>query len=182
MKLTFRLFSFLYLASAAIFSPAALAQSDRGAIAGHVTDSSGSVLNGAEVELQPGTVVTKSGAQGEYFVNNLKPGTYTITVTYVGFSLFTKAIEIAGGKTLIADALMEVASQNDQVFVTAERPSGEAEQVNRQRTADNVVQVLTNEVITSLPNANIADAVGRLPSVTLERDEGEGKYVQVRGT
>jgi len=37
-------------------------------------------------------------------------------------------------------------------------------------------------VITSLPNANIADAVGRLPGVTLERDEGEGKYVQIRGT
>ena len=34
----------------------------------------------------------------------------------------------------------------------------------------------------SLPNANIADAVGRLPSVTFERDEGEGKYVQIRGT
>jgi len=43
-------------------------------------------------------------------------------------------------------------------------------------------QVLPAEVITSLPNTNIADAVGRLPSVSLERDEGEGKYVQVRGT
>ena len=38
------------------------------------------------------------------------------------------------------------------------------------------------QVITSLPNTNIADAVGRLPSVSLERDEGEGKYVQIRGT
>jgi len=28
----------------------------------------------------------------------------------------------------------------------------------------------------------MADALGRLPSVTIERDEGEGKYVQVRGT
>ncbi len=44
------------------------------------------------------------------------------------------------------------------------------------------MQVLTSEVIRSLPNANMADALGRLPSVTLERDEGEGKYVQVRGT
>ena len=44
------------------------------------------------------------------------------------------------------------------------------------------MQVLSAEVITSLPNANIADALGRLPSVTLERDEGEGKYVQIRGT
>ncbi len=44
------------------------------------------------------------------------------------------------------------------------------------------MQVLSAEVITSLPNANVADALGRLPSVTLERDEGEGKYVQIRGT
>jgi len=42
--------------------------------------------------------------------------------------------------------------------------------------------VLPADVIRSLPNANMADALGRLPSVTLERDEGEGKYVQVRGT
>jgi TonB-dependent receptor len=182
MKLTFRLLCFLSLSLVMIFSQSAFAQSDRGTVAGHVTDSSGSILNGAEVELQPGDILAKSGAQGEYFLNNLKPGTYTITVTYVGFSLFTKALEVTSGKTLVVDALMEVASRNDQVLVTAERPSGEAEQVNRQRTADNVVQVLTNEVITSLPNANIADAVGRLPSVTLERDEGEGKYVQVRGT
>ena len=64
----------------------------------------------------------------------------------------------------------------------AERLSAEAEAVNIERTADNIVQVLPLEVIRSLPNANMADALGRLPSVTLERDEGEGKYVQVRGT
>ena len=37
-------------------------------------------------------------------------------------------------------------------------------------------------MITSLPNTNVADAVGRLPSVSLGRDEGEGKDVQIRGT
>jgi TonB-dependent receptor len=66
--------------------------------------------------------------------------------------------------------------------VYAERVHGEAEAINRERTAENILQVLPAEVITSLPNANVADAIGRLPSVTLERDEGEGKYVQIRGT
>jgi TonB-dependent receptor len=182
MKLAFRVLCFLCIALATITSQVAWAQSDRAAVSGHVTDSSGSILNGAEIQIQPGDIFARSGAQGEFFINDLKPGKYTITVTYVGFSLFTKALEVTGGKTLMVDAPMEVASQNEQVLVTADRPSGEAEQLNRQRTADNIVQVLTNEVITSLPNANIADAVGRLPSVTLERDEGEGKYVQVRGT
>src|ERR1019366_3934832 len=66
--------------------------------------------------------------------------------------------------------------------VTGERLQGEAEAINIERTADDIVQVLPLSVISSLPNTNMAEAVGRLPSVTLERDEGEGKYLQIRGT
>ena len=80
------------------------------------------------------------------------------------------------------DAVLQVASQADQVVVTAERLQGEAEAINIERTSDEIVQVLPARVINSLPNTNVADAVGRLPSVSLERDEGEGKYVQIRGT
>jgi len=182
MKSSIRLFLIFALCMSSAFCQRAAAQSAKGAVAGKVTDNSGSVLKGAEIELQPGPITTASGTQGAYFINNLNPGTYTISITYVGFSLFTKVVIVAAGQTTSINAKMEVSSQRDQVLVTAERVSGEAEQLNRQRTADNILQVLSNEVITSLPNANIADAVGRLPSVTLERDEGEGKYVQVRGT
>jgi TonB-dependent receptor len=77
---------------------------------------------------------------------------------------------------------MKVATETEQVIVTAERAHGEAEAINEQKVADNILNVLPAKVINSLPNANIADAVGRLPGVTLERDEGEGKYVQIRGT
>jgi TonB-dependent receptor len=162
------------------FVPAAHAQSEKGAVRGHVTDSSGSVLQGAEIELQPTGITVISNQQGAYYINDLAPGTYTITVTYVGFSLFTRVLNIAARQPIATDVKMEVSSQRDQILVTAERVSGEAEAVNRERTADNILQVLPNEVFTSLPNANVADAVGRLPGVTLERDEGEGKYIQVR--
>jgi TonB-dependent receptor len=89
---------------------------------------------------------------------------------------------VVAGQVAAVEIKLEVASQNEQVLVTAERAAGEAEAINRERSADNIVQVLTSDVIRSLPNANMADALGRLPSVSLERDEGEGKYVQVRGT
>ena len=61
-------------------------------------------------------------------------------------------------------------------------PLGEAEAINVQRTSDNILDVMPSDVIQSLPNENIADVVGRMPGVSLERDEGEGKYVQIRGT
>jgi TonB-dependent receptor len=80
------------------------------------------------------------------------------------------------------EAELQIETVTEQVIVRGERERGEIEALNREETSDNIVQVLPAEVITSLPNTNIADAVGRLPSVSLERDEGEGKYVQIRGT
>ena len=160
----------------------ALAQTQRGAISGRVADPAGAVLHGARLTFQPdlGTVI--SDREGTFFVRDVPPGTYSVTVSFVGFSDSTSSITVAAGQTARLDSVLKVASKNEEVLVLAERPHGDAEAINRERTADNILQVLPQEVIESLPNANVADAVGRLPSVTLERDEGEGKYVQIRGT
>ena len=163
-----------------LFASFGFAQS--GAITGKVTDSGGGILQGAKVTVEPGVIEVVSDAQGQFLVTGLAPGTYTLTVSYVGFTTLTKSVTVASGGIASASAQLVVASQSLEVLVTAERPAAEVEAVNRERTADNIVQVLPADVIRSLPNANMADALGRLPSVTIERDEGEGKYVQVRGT
>ena len=158
------------------------AQTDKGAISGKVTDPQGAVLQGAEIVLEPAGVHAVSDEQGRFFISNVVVGHYTINVTYVGFSALVKEVEVSAGQAIAVDAKMELSSVSTEVLVSAERAAGEAEAINRERSADNIVQVLPADVIRSLPNANMADALGRLPSVTLERDEGEGKYVQVRGT
>jgi TonB-dependent receptor len=158
------------------------AQEAKGTISGTVKDPAGGVLVGALVELQPTGKRVVSDDQGQFRILDVAPGEYTLTASYVGFSPFTTTVKVAPGQVATADVAMQVASQNDQVIVSAERLQGETEAINIERTADDIVQVLPLKVITSLPNTNIADAVGRLPSVTLERDEGEGKYVQIRGT
>ncbi len=172
---------FLLASSLWLFSPLH-AQERRGAITGHVTDSTGGALIGAQISVQSKGVTVVSDTQGQFFINNLEPAGYTVTVSYVGFKTFTQPVNVTAGQVSSLDAKLEVGSQNLEVLVTAERASGEAEAVNREITADNIVQVLPADVIRSLPNANMADALGRLPSVTIERDEGEGKYVQIRGT
>ncbi len=160
----------------------AAAQAKTGSITGAVTDATGAVLKGAQISLQPQPVNVVSNDQGRYVINDLTPGQYRLTISYVGFTTFAGAAEVVAGQTATVDATLGVQAETDTVLVTAPRATGEAEAVNIERTADNVVQALASEVIRSLPNANMADALGRLPSVTLERDEGEGKYVQVRGT
>jgi TonB-dependent receptor len=158
------------------------AQTTRSTVAGRVTDSSGAVLPGAKVELQPSGFTVVSDANGQFTITNVAPGDYTLTVNYVGFAPYSQQLTLTAGQVSRISAGMKVASANESIVVTSERGHGEAAAINVQRESDNILQVLPVEVITSLPNTNIADALGRLPSVTLERDEGEGKYVQIRGT
>jgi TonB-dependent receptor len=158
-----------------------LAQGQKGAISGIVTDDSGAVLKGAQVTLESPVFTTVSDEQGRFYIIDIAPGNYTLSISYVGFTKFQQPVNMAAGQTANIEAKLKLQSQNESILVTAPRVTGEAEAVNIERNADNLVQVMPEEVIRSLPNANLADALGRLPSVTLERDEGEGKYVQVRG-
>jgi TonB-dependent receptor len=151
-------------------------------ITGKVVDASDAVVPGAKIHLDPIGINVVSDDQGAYRTPVVPDGKYTLTVSYVGFSPLTMPVEVVGGKTLSVDVKLKVANAGEQILVEASRPHGEAEAINETRTADNLMQVIPAEVIRSLPNANVADAIGRLPSVTLYRIEGEGVYIQVRGT
>jgi TonB-dependent receptor len=158
------------------------AQSDKATITGRVIDATNACLQGAQVQVEPTGVTVVSDAQGEFRIVDLAPGDYKLVVNYVGFKTSETPVTVQASQVKSVDIHMQVASRAESIVVTAERPHGEAEAIERTRNSDNVVQVLSGEVIRSLPNANVADALGRLPSVTLFRDEGEGAYVLVRGT
>ena len=157
-------------------------QNSKATLSGLVRDTSGAVLQGARITLEPAAQPSSTNAQGSFFLAGLDPGKYKVTVTFVGFKPETREVDLAVGQNAQLNVTLNVASASDEVVVVADRPHGEAEAINRTLAAENILQVLPAEVITSLPNANIADALGRMPSVSIERDEGEGKYVQIRGT
>ncbi len=177
-----RVFLSFLLMFALITTGVLIAQNSKATLAGTVKDTSGALLQGARIALEPAAQPAASNGQGAFFFNSLTPGTYKVTVSFVGFEPYTKEVTLAAGQTTQIEAVLKVASASDEVIVTAERPHGDAEAINRTLAAENILQVLPADVITSLPNANIADALGRMPSVSIERDEGEGKYVQIRGT
>ncbi len=166
--------------------PAASASSNApaigsGSVSGTVKDSTGAVLPGAQITLQPGAITAATNAQGDFVIQNVKPGTYTITISGVGFKDSVSTIVVTGGQNASSNATLAVSSANQEVTVNANL-EGDAAEVNEVRTSENILNIETDTQIQSLPNANIADAVGRMPGVTLQRNEGEGQYVQIRGT
>jgi hypothetical protein len=157
------------------------AQVREGRVYGRVVDTTGGALRAAQVKLLPGGLSAVSDEQGNFTVGAVPPGTYNVTIPYVGFTLVTRSVTVIVGAATRVSFVLKVASAKQEVTVRASTQNGQVQAINMELTANNIIQVLPSEVIASLPNATVADALGRLPGVSLERDEGEGKYVQVRG-
>src|ERR1019366_6584329 len=129
-----------------------------GVIAGTVQDPGGAILVSAKVVVQPSGRQPATDNHGLFRIANLAPGTYTLTVSYVGFAPYTTTVNVTPGQTANVSAALAVDKAADSVLVTAPRLQGDAEAVNVERMSAEIVQVEPAGVITSLPNTNIADA------------------------
>ena len=70
-----------------------------------------------------------------------------------------------------------------EILVTGDRPIAESEQaaLSFQRESDSLVSVVSSDAIGRLPDQNIAQAISRLPGIAVQRDQGQARYVSVRG-
>jgi TonB-dependent receptor len=55
------------------------------------------------------------------------------------------------------------------------------EALKEQRGSDSIKSVVHADGVAQLPDQNVAEAVQRLPGISVERDQGEGRFVSVRG-
>jgi TonB-dependent Receptor Plug Domain len=68
----------------------------------------------------------------------------------------------------------------DLIVVTGFRASL-ASSVNIKRNSNQIVDAITAEDIADFPDANLAESIQRLPGVSIDRDNGEGRTITVRG-
>jgi len=152
-----------------------------GSISGTVKDPSGAVLPGSQIVLQPGATTAAANALGDFVIPNLKPGTYTVTVSAVGFTTSTSTVVVNAGTDTAVNATLKLASTSQQVVVNG-GVEGDVAAINEQRTSENILNVMTADTIQELPNQSVATVLGRMPGVTVQINEGEAQYVQIRGT
>jgi hypothetical protein len=124
-----------------------------GAIAGSAKDSSGAILAGATVTASSPALIEHEKSvttddHGEYKIEGLRPGVYTVTFALQGFaSVQFKDLELNTGTTIPVDAAMKVATVTQSVTVSsATTPVVDVENTNPQN-------VLTNTVLTTVPQA-----------------------------
>ncbi|AOS95827.1 catecholate siderophore receptor CirA [Microbulbifer aggregans] len=99
----------------------------------------------------------------------------------------TRAALVAVPLTAIAAAVISVNAsaqagddKMETIEVTAQAANASSD-IDRQRNSNKIVAVQTSDAIGELPDANVTEALQRMPGVFIARDQGEGRFVGVRG-
>lgn len=156
--------------------------SQTGKIRGKVTDkTNGDFLPGSNLIFEEYSIGAATDFEGEYVIFAVPVGTHTLTISYLGYEEINIEVTIVENRTLELDVeLTPLALEGDEVLVTAQS-SAQQQAINQQLTSKTIKNIVSKKQIQQLPEQNAAEAVGRLPGVSLERSGGEGSKLVIRG-
>lgn len=145
---------------------------------GRVVDAGGLPLPGASVAVGGRTAV--AGPDGRFDLTGLSAGASELRVTYVGYRASTTPVSLSDSTTAEVEVTLTPPDAVAEIVVTGQR-AAERRALQTKKVANNFVEALYANDVGKLPDQNVAEAVHRLPGVTVANDQGEGRYVIIRG-
>lgn len=168
-------------------TPAAAAPVAGALVSGRVYDATGVALPGARIVVEGTGAEATTNLQGEFTVAAPDAtGEVVLLIDYLGRPQATRTVTAAERGRAVSFTLPAAGSNADGsgadiVVMGASLLDNTARALNQQRTADNTITVISADAIGRFPDPNIAEALQRAPGVGIERDQGEGRYINVRG-
>jgi outer membrane receptor protein involved in Fe transport len=154
---------------------------EKGNIFGKIVDSAtNEELIGANILLVGTTIGAASDLDGNFRINNILPGKYSVTASMIGYSKLTITdLLINPGENKKLDMTMVSETyETQEVVVTAEAfKNTETSVLKIQQTSSNIVDGVSSELITKNNSSDGTDVLKRMSGVTIS----EGKYAYVRG-
>jgi TonB-dependent receptor len=156
---------------------------DSGIVYGKVTESEGGMsLPGATLKLNGENKYTTTNNKGEFEFLNVPFGTYEIVVTYIGYEDQNQTITVDSKKGVVVKFVLGARlDQLKEVVVIGDRLRGQAKAINKQKTNQNITNVISSDQVGRFPDANIGDALKRVPGITMQNDQGEARNIIIRG-
>ena len=152
-----------------------------GIISGRLTSAQGSAaLNGLTVRIDElnRDALTRDG--GRFRFPQVKAGDYTLSVTQGGELIGKETIRVSDNETTTTTVSIDDFGAEEEILVIGQAAQMQRS-LDRQRFADNTISAVDADAIGQLPDANAAEALQRIPGLSIERDQGEGRFVRVRG-
>ena len=154
----------------------------QGVIRGSVKDAAtGEKLVGSNVYLIGTSLGAATNVEGEYRITQIPAGKYKVKVSYIGYKTKDYEVYVTKDQTEVLNAELKLDVVEGQEIIITGQALGQASAINQQKNSNTIVNVLSEEKIQSIPDANAAEAIGRLPGVSLQRSGGEANKIVLRG-
>ncbi|TAE46260.1 MAG: TonB-dependent receptor, partial [Bacteroidetes bacterium] len=134
-------------------------------------------LPGATVYVSGTTKGALADKAGSFTFPSLPAGKTTLIVRHIGYQADTLPLDLgARPREYVIIALQSGDVQADTVQIKGQL-QGQMRALSQQRNAANIQNVVSVEQIEQFPDMNAAEAILRIPGITLQRDQGEGRFV-----
>jgi TonB-dependent receptor len=163
-----------------IFATVAV-QAQTGTLRIKVVDENNINLPGASVTLSQNYAKGVSDVYGDLTLVGLKPGRYTLAVSYIGYRPYKDEIVVEQGTRELRIALSPEGKDLKAVTVMGDRLRGQARALNQQLNAGNIGNVISADQIGRFPDQNIGEALRRVPGIAMQNDQGEARDIIIRG-
>jgi TonB-dependent receptor len=157
-------------------------------ITGTVTDSSNDdLLIGAHLVFTNQATnrnhATVTGLDGRYSINNLAPGEYRITVTFVGFLPASRMITVQEGQNQVVDFILDPDEQTlSEIVVFGDQRGSDAHARALERRSVTVTNIVSARQIQLSPDITVANVIQRVSGLSIERNSsGDPQYAIIRG-
>ncbi len=145
-------------------------------------DGSGIAVTGAVIRIGALERETVTDRNGRFVLTGLPAGTHVVLARYIGYQPLERSITItAGASTTLEFRLAPAETQLGDLIVIGAR-AGQAAALNQQMNAPNVTNVIAADQIGRFPDANLGDALKRIPGISIGLDQGEARFGSIRGT
>ena len=152
-------------------------------IRGKVVDKdTGDGLPGASVVIGQSTVGSATDYNGEFVIRGVQPGSTVINISFIGFETKSIELEVNSSDVNLGNIQLESSIASLETIIVRGSLEGQQRALNQQRSADNIKNIVSADLIGRFPDLNVAEALQRVPGVNITRARGEGSTVSIRGT
>jgi len=171
------------LGFAALVLGAPIAAAQTGTVFGTVSDrGSGQPIDAARAQVVGTSIVAGTDSRGAFVLRGIRPGTYTVRVSRIGFRPEVASVTLAGGDTArVTLALTTSAVELDQVVVTGTGGAVEKRKLGTSMGVVDMTQVQEQVAVTDIGQALAAKVPG-LRSVSVGGGAGAARDLRIRGT
>lgn len=154
---------------------------NKGSIAGRIVDAEDLPLPGATMVIESINKGAVSNVDGFYRLSVIKPGEYAVKVSYIGFKEVTETVIVSVGKTVELNFELQAGLDIEEIVVNASM-QGQSKALNQQKNSTNITNIISSDQVTRFPDANVGDALKRIPGINVQYDQGEARFGNIRGT